>query len=98
MNIAVEYMKHLVDGVLVDPEWVLEGGFFPNSSDGTYIGIALDRGSREYYIPDSVKIMDKSSIQTRNLKIDFPEGTTDNDHLTNASAIAQAWVEEQETN
>jgi len=90
---VVEYMKHLVNGELVNPEWIVEGDFFPNTNDNTYIGTVVDKENRTYYVPDTLKVMDKVSIQERNLKMEYPEDTADNDALTAAHNEAQTWFD-----
>ena len=87
----VEYMKHLVNGELVNPEWIVTGDFFPNISNNTYVGIVDDRAERLYYVPNTLKIMDKASIQDRNLKIEFGDTTPTNERLTQAHEEAQTW-------
>ena len=85
----VEYMKHLVNGELVNPEWIVQGDFFPNPNDNTYVGIVTD--NRSFYLPKTLKVMDRVSIQSRNLDIAFPNNTADNTQLTAAYEESVAW-------
>jgi len=85
-------MKHLVNGELVNPEWIVTGDFFPNMANNTYIGIIDDRVDRLHYVPNTLKIMDKASIQDRNLKIEFGDTVPTNEQLTEAHNIAKDWV------
>ena len=92
MKIAVEYMKHLIDGVEVDPEWIISGEHFPDTDNNTYIGVVLSKDVRNYYIPSTLKVMTKNSIQSRNLGISHPDRLADNDELIEAHNIAKDWV------
>ena len=97
MNIAVEYKKHLLsDGSLINPPWIISGGFFHNINNNTYIGIILSTDSRNYYVPNTLKIMNKSTIQSRNLIMRYPNETPNNDILTDLHNEALDWATEQE--
>lgn len=53
----VEYKRHLVDGGIVDPKWIVVGGYMRDPDTNTYIGTVLDEAEREYYIPDTLVVM-----------------------------------------
>jgi len=70
--IVVEYKRHLVNGVLVDPEWVKDGGYFP--VEGTWIGLVESEEDRKYYIPGSlVHISTVNELKIRLAKDIFSE-------------------------
>lgn len=53
----IEYRKHLVNGVITNPEWVVHGGYFHDRDTDTYLGLVLSSSDRGYYIPDTVVSM-----------------------------------------
>lgn len=61
----VEYKKHLLNGVLVDPEWIVKGGEFYDSNTKTFIGLVLPEEERGYYIPDTVVYMTIEELYQR---------------------------------
>ena len=65
----IEYKRHLVNGVLVDPEWVHIGTIFGGSTEHTWIGIVLSEADRAYYIPDTVETKTVEHITSELSKI-----------------------------
>jgi len=65
--IVLEYKRHIKDGVLVTPEWIQDGGYFPLNN--TWIGINDD--NIKYYIPETVKVLSKDQFINRLSKIKF---------------------------
>lgn len=61
----VEYKKHLVNGAIVDPEWIIKGSYFKDTVNNTWIGLCLEESERDYYIPDSVEILDRAGLIER---------------------------------
>jgi hypothetical protein len=83
----VEYRKHLANGSIVDPEWVIKGGYFHDRDADTYMGFVLESSERKYYIPDTVTFMtEEEAIQrVKDIHAEYPyvlskvvteEGTT----------------------
>ena len=91
MKIAVEYMNDITAEGVATPPWVISGGHFFNPNDCTYVGVILDRGSRDYHIPGTVKKLTKGSLQHRNLKISHPQDNATNAELTNAHNTTIEW-------
>jgi hypothetical protein len=95
MKKAIEYMKHKTDSGVVDPEWVDSGGFFPNATNKTFVGIVKSLNDRDYFIPDSIVYLDnKFAVQRRQLLIDHPDGKASNDYLTELSNTITTWWNE----
>ena len=65
----VEYRKHLVNRTVVDPEWVIKGGYFHDRDTDTYMGFVLESSERNYYIPDTVTFMTEEEALQRVLDI-----------------------------
>lgn len=65
----VEYKRHLIDGVLRDPEFILNGGVFPNPSNNTWVGKVLDESDRAYYVPDTLVEMSRDDLIARQTSI-----------------------------
>lgn len=65
----VEYKKILLNGSLVNPEWIIEGDMLYNPIDKTYVGLVLHENKREYYIPDSVRYLTVQESIDRSLQI-----------------------------
>ena len=69
----VEYKRYLVNGVLVDPEWIEVGRIMGGESLNSYIGLVLNEEDRMFYIPDSVeyktleevKMIQRSKVWTK---------------------------------
>ena len=49
------------------PGWVEHGGAFYDGS--TFIGWSPNTGTRDYYVPDSVTVLDKAGLVERNLAV-----------------------------
>lgn len=60
----VEYKKHLVNGVIQDPDWVINGGHFMDENN-TFVGVVLDESERMYYIPDTVTVLTREEVKQR---------------------------------
>ena len=84
------------------PGWVEHGGAFYDGS--TFIGWSPNAGARDYYVPDSVTVLDKAGLVERNLAVHavtpFTEigddPSADSEELTTAevTAKAEAWYDE----
>lgn len=62
----IEYKLHRVGRkALRAPEWVEDGGYWPNPTDHTLVGWVLDEADREYYIPDTVTYLTRESFIAR---------------------------------
>ena len=102
----VEYKRHLVNGVVQDPEFVTQGGVFHNPADHTWVGRVLDAADRTYYVPDTVLVLTRDELVARQLQIhaDFPmtkKANPSDPHsesvaLTDAevTALVDTWVQE----
>jgi len=65
----VEYKKHLVNGCIIDPEFIVIGGYFHNPLNNTWVGTILDESERLYYVPDSIIELDRSTLINRQQSI-----------------------------
>jgi len=75
----IEYKRHLVNGVLVDPEWVHIGTIFGGSTEHTWIGIVLSEADRAYYIPDTVETKTVEQVKEIQRTKTFKRPTVPND-------------------
>ena len=92
--IIIEYMKHIKDSVLVDPEWVVDGGYFPLNN--TWIGLVPEIVDRKFYIPDQVITLSIGDLKERLSSISFtklsdPEDPHSKLVEVNADTIADNW-------
>jgi hypothetical protein len=62
-----EYKRHLINGQLRDPEFVVNGGHWFNSNDYTYVAVAPDVA--EYYLPDTLQELTRDQLNSRVLSI-----------------------------
>lgn len=78
--IVIEYKKHLINGATQNPDWVVQGDFFQNPEDNTFIGVVLPEEERDYYIPDSLITLSRDAVINRCLLIHkkFPYKTPQN--------------------
>ncbi len=65
----VEYRKHLFNGQVVDPEWIIQGSYFYDRDSDTYMGFVLSSEDRQYYIPDTVEFLTEEEAIFRVLDI-----------------------------
>lgn len=65
----IEYKRHLINGCIVDPEFVVHGGNFYNPADNTWVGAILDAADRMYYVPDSIAELTRDLLVQRQLAI-----------------------------
>jgi len=92
----LEYMLIKKNNGLTVPEWVEEPGYFFDSNDNTYIGWSPDLENRQYYIPDSVVVLDEAALAERIYrlyKIDNPDLT-----MEEATKIANNWFNARRSN
>lgn len=75
----VEYKKHLVDGYLVDPEFIFFGNVFNDNVNNTWIGKVLDEAERKYYIPDTLVELTREELIQRALSLNLKKLTSEND-------------------
>ena len=61
----IEYKMHMTAGGMRTPEWVEDGGYFPDSSENTMVGWSPDEADREYYIPDTVTELTATQLETK---------------------------------
>lgn len=61
----VEYKRHLINGCIVDPEFIHCGGHFFNPADSTWIGAILDETARLYYVPDGIVELTRATLIQR---------------------------------
>tara|TARA_B100000900_G_C20026540_1_gene492103 strand:+ start:59 stop:397 length:339 start_codon:yes stop_codon:yes gene_type:complete len=78
---VIEYKMHVVTnkGGMAAPLWVEDGGYWPSPIDNTKVGWAKPDSSREYYMPDTVTELTKSTLLTRQLAIHAVEPFTKDD-------------------
>ena len=58
-----EYRKHLINGIVRDPEFVTNSGHWYEPESDTYIAIMND--NLPYYIPDSLVILTEDDLISR---------------------------------
>ena len=51
---VVEYRKHLINGKVVDPEWIISGGHYFDSATKTFVGTVEEEEDRMYHVPDTL--------------------------------------------
>ena len=61
----IEYKMHMTAGGMRTPEWVEDGGYFPDSTENTMVGWSPDEADREYYIPDTVTELTATELETK---------------------------------
>jgi len=61
----VEYKQHLLNGKVVDPEWIIKGKYLFNPQDKTWVGLTYDETERDYYLPDSLIVLDREGLISR---------------------------------
>ena len=61
----IEYKMHMTAGGMRTPEWVEDGGYFPDSATNTMVGWSPDEADREYYVPDTVTTMTEAELNTK---------------------------------
>ena len=97
----IEYKLHpIARGGMKIPEFVTDGGYWPNQDDFTLIGTVPD--GVEYYVPDTVVTYTLAELQARQraihakypMKVDSnPTGDDMNDDQVNAAI--EEWVDER---
>lgn len=65
----VEYKRHIIDGVIKDPDFILDGGVFPNPADNTWVGKVAAEADRTYYVPDSLVELSRDDLIARQTSI-----------------------------
>lgn len=65
----IEYKMHMTAGGMRTPEWVEDGGYFPDAATNTMVGWSPDEADREYYVPDTVTEMTASELETKVLAL-----------------------------
>ena len=61
----IEYKMHMTAGGMRTPEWIEDGGYFPDPSENTLVGWSPDEADREYYIPDTVTELTATELETK---------------------------------
>lgn len=102
----VEYKRHLVSGVVQDPEFIISGGVFINPANTTWVGKILDEADRPYYVPDSIVELTRQELIDRQLalqatypitrKSDPNDPNSPSVPLTDAEVVSviDAWIQE----
>ena len=96
----IEYKLHMTAGGMRAPEWVEDGGYFPDSTENTMVGWSPDEADREYYIPDTVTELTATELETKVLALHAANAfqkTADNgdtEDMTNAEVktMVSDWV------
>jgi hypothetical protein len=65
----VEYKKHLVNGAVTEPDFIISGGGLHDPINKTWIGTIYEETERNYYVPDSLLEMNRTSLIQRYLTI-----------------------------
>ena len=97
----IEYKLHpIARGGMKIPEFVTDGGYWPNQDDFTLIGTVPD--GVEYYVPDTVVTYTLAELQARQRAIHakYPmkvDGELAADDMTDdeVNAVIKAWVDER---
>ena len=97
----MEYKMHMTASGMKTPEWVEDGGYFPDPATNTMIGWSPDETDREYYVPDTVTTMTQTELNTKvlaihsanNFKKINEDGTESNMTDAELTAMVNAWVE-----
>ena len=93
----LEYKLHMTPGGMKAPDWVDDGGYFPNGN--RFIGWTRD--NPEFYIPSTVVVLTASELETKilaqhaeNAFQKEDEETGEMSDMTNAevSAMVDSWV------
>ena len=75
----VEYKKHLVNGCLIDPEFIVSGNMFNDPINNTWVGKILDESERKYYVPDTLLELTRDQLIERVLSLNLVKLTDEND-------------------
>ncbi len=93
----IEYMLIREAGVKLAPSWIEDGGHFYNPDNFTLVGWSPDEGKRDYYIPDTVVVLDRASLLARQLAINtkYPMRDIDGNPLTDEQIeqVLNEWCE-----
>lgn len=65
----LEYKMHITASGIKTPEWIEDGGYFPDASANTMIGWSPDEADREYYVPDTVTELTATELETKVLAL-----------------------------
>lgn len=63
----LEYKLHATSEGMTCPHWVMDGGYFHNPDNYTLVGVA--ESPNEFYIPDTVTVLNLAELKTRQLTI-----------------------------
>lgn len=85
----VEYKKHLVNGCLVDPEFIFSGNAFNNLIDNTWIGKVLDESARNYYVPDTLVELTREQLIQRVTNLNLTKLSDENDPHSEIISLTQ---------
>ena len=61
----IEYKMHMTPGGMKTPDWIEDGGYFPDAATNTMVGWSPDEADREYYVPDTVTTMTEAELNTK---------------------------------
>jgi len=96
----IEYKMHMTAGGMRTPEWIEDGGYFPDDATNTKVGWSPEEADREYYVPDTVTTMTEAELNTKVLAMhsankfqkQADDGTMSN--MTNAevTTMVSDWV------
>lgn len=89
----IEYKLHMSFGGMTTPDWVLDPGYFYNPENYSLVGITTDDGVRQFYLPDTVVVLNRQLLRDRQIAINalYPA----NPPMTNEEIIAEvdAWCD-----
>lgn len=97
----VEYKKHLINGCLVDPEFIIDGGVFNDTTNNTWIGKVLDESERNYYVPDTLIELTRDQLINRCISLNYKKlSDSANPHsqlidlsIEELIALIDTWIE-----
>jgi hypothetical protein len=93
----LEYMLIREAGVKLAPSWVEDGGYFQNPDDFTMVGWSPDSGDRDYYVPDTVVVLTRETMLSRQMAINakYPAQDSTGTPLTDQQIADQvnAWCD-----
>ena len=89
----IEYKLHMGPGGMFCPNWVLDGGYFPNPDDFSLVGTTLNDDVREFYLPDSVVVLTRATLKERPRGINALHPTTPPTPNAVIEAQVDAWCD-----
>lgn len=90
----IEYKLHMGPDGMFAPNWVLDGGYFYNPDNFTLVGTTQNDDVREFYLPDTILQLTRSTLKERQLGINAMYPTTPPTPPSVVEAQVDAWCDE----